>query len=79
MWPELSLGVVTLKATWKMGLKKYLTRRQDRGREESGQDREESEGLGLAGPGRVMTALWEECSKTRPGKHYTALEFTRAE
>ena len=40
---------------------------------------EESEGLGLAGPGRVMTALWEECSKTRPGKHYAALEFTRAE
>lgn len=31
MWPELLLGVVTLKATWKVGLKKYLTRRQDRG------------------------------------------------
>ena len=34
---------------------------------------EESEGLGLAGPGRVTIALWEECSKTRPGKHYLAL------
>lgn len=31
MWPELPLGGVTLKATWKMGLKKYLTRSQDRG------------------------------------------------
>lgn len=40
---------------------------------------EESEGLGLAGPGRVTIALWEECSKTRPGKHCLALEFIRAE
>ena len=35
---------------------------------------EESEG-----PGRVTIALWGKCSKTRPGKHYVGLEFTRAE
>lgn len=40
---------------------------------------EESEGLGLAGPGRVTIALWGACSQTRPGKHYLGLEFTRAE
>lgn len=76
MWPELPLGGgggVTLKATWKMGLKTFSD-------QEPGQGVwEESEGLGLAGPGRVTIALWEKCSQTRPGKLYLGLEFTSAE